>query len=92
MRKRKGAKGDFWGCSGYPDCTTSLPDDNGKPGKARESQASDYNCPKCGSLLMNFSGTSKKSGKPYKALRCPKKDCDGFYFFDKKGKPDFNKA
>ena len=25
----------FWGCTAYPDCRTILPDDNGKPGKAR---------------------------------------------------------
>lgn len=32
MRQRSGASGAFWGCSGYPDCRTTLPDDGGKPG------------------------------------------------------------
>ncbi|WP_081620051.1 DNA topoisomerase III [Thioalkalivibrio sp. ALE9] len=34
MRRRKGGSGAFWGCTRYPDCTTTLPDQGGKPGKA----------------------------------------------------------
>lgn len=30
--RRNGAKGPFWGCSGYPECRHTQPDDNGKPG------------------------------------------------------------
>jgi DNA topoisomerase-3 len=33
MRRRKGRRGFFWGCSGYPECTTTLPDAGGKPGQ-----------------------------------------------------------
>ncbi len=33
MRRRKGRNGFFWGCSGYPECKTTLPDVRGKPGK-----------------------------------------------------------
>ncbi|WP_321944399.1 DNA topoisomerase III [Paraburkholderia tropica] len=36
LRARTGAKGAFWGCSGYPDCRTTLPDENGKPGVRME--------------------------------------------------------
>lgn len=36
LRQCTGAKGVFWGCAGYPDCKTTLPDDNGKPGKRLE--------------------------------------------------------
>ena len=25
MRRRKSAKGDFWGCSGYPECKGTRP-------------------------------------------------------------------
>jgi DNA topoisomerase-3 len=25
-------KGTFWGCTGYPECKATLPDDDGKPG------------------------------------------------------------
>ena len=31
LLRRKGRKGYFWGCSGYPDCTTTLADRRGKP-------------------------------------------------------------
>lgn len=33
LRKINGKKGAFWGCTGYPECSTTLPDDGGKPGK-----------------------------------------------------------
>jgi DNA topoisomerase-1 len=33
LRRRKGKKGFFWGCSGYPDCNVTLPDARGKPGE-----------------------------------------------------------
>lgn len=32
MRQRQGASGAFWGCTGYPECKITLPDDGGKPG------------------------------------------------------------
>lgn len=32
MRRRQGKNGWFWGCSGYPECKQTLPDDDGKPG------------------------------------------------------------
>lgn len=32
LRARSGAKGPFWGCTGYPNCTYTAPDDGGKPG------------------------------------------------------------
>ena len=31
MRRRKGKKGFFWGCTGYPDCSATAPDNHGKP-------------------------------------------------------------
>ena len=31
MTRRKGANGFFWGCSGYPECKTTMEDKNGKP-------------------------------------------------------------
>lgn len=31
MIKRKGKKGYWWGCTGYPDCTTTAFDEKGKP-------------------------------------------------------------
>lgn len=35
MRLIPGVKGAFWGCTGYPECKNTLPDDGGKPGAAR---------------------------------------------------------
>lgn len=32
LRLVKGPKGPFWGCTGYPECKHSQPDDEGKPG------------------------------------------------------------
>lgn len=54
--RRKGKNGFFWGCSAYPQCSTTFPDKNGKP--VTEKQASsasangnsgklDVNCPNC---------------------------------------------
>lgn len=31
MRKRNKGNSIFWGCSGYPNCKKTLPDENGKP-------------------------------------------------------------
>lgn len=56
-RKRKKDGAWFWGCTAYPDCPVILPDDNGKPGKARPKPAlSEYACPACGKPLVKRSG------------------------------------
>jgi DNA topoisomerase-1 len=31
LKLRKSARGAFWGCTGYPDCNHTQPDENGKP-------------------------------------------------------------
>lgn len=41
MRRRKGKNGFFWGCTGYPGCSATVPDNHGKPdfaakGKSRK--------------------------------------------------------
>lgn len=63
MSRRKSAKGFFWGCTGYPDCKSTLPDDNGKPGAPRAAAASAGDtpgvkipCPKCGQPLRRREG------------------------------------
>lgn len=56
-RKRKKDGSWFWGCTAYPDCRTILPDDNGKPGKARPRPAlSEYVCKACGKPLIKRTG------------------------------------
>ncbi len=44
LRRRKGKNGWFWGCTGYPECTTTLPDARGRPGKraSRETAATPH--------------------------------------------------
>lgn len=53
MRWMRGERGTFWGCSGYPKCKTTLPDDDGKPGQARPRAAPvGRACPDCGAPLV----------------------------------------
>ncbi|MEY2151138.1 type I DNA topoisomerase [Rhodanobacter sp. 115] len=71
MRRRAGKKtGHFWGCSGYPECTTTLPDDDGKPGAPRPASevavpkaapaAGEHHCNDCGKPLQHRQGKSDK--------------------------------
>jgi DNA topoisomerase-3 len=55
MYRRTGKKAGtwFWGCSGYPVCATTLPDDNGQPGKARQKpELTKHSCSACGKPLV----------------------------------------
>jgi len=53
MRRKPGPKGFFWGCSKYPECKNTLPDDNGKPGvrPPPAPASSEHKCPTCGKSL-----------------------------------------
>lgn len=53
--RRKGKKAGtwFWGCSAFPACKTTMPDDNGQPGKARQAPSlSKHSCKTCGKPLI----------------------------------------
>lgn len=66
--RRKGKNGFFWGCRNYPECNITLPDDKGKPGKAREKEKlTDQWCPECvkGVLLRRKSSKGKNKGKTF---------------------------
>ncbi|HAN9276618.1 TPA: type I DNA topoisomerase [Escherichia coli] len=66
--RRKGKKGFFWSCSGFPECRTALPDVKGKPGEKKAPPApTGIKCPKCGKDLARRQGVSK-----------PKKPAGGF--------------
>ncbi|HIE55287.1 MAG TPA: type I DNA topoisomerase, partial [Chromatiaceae bacterium] len=73
LRKRKGKKGWFWGCSGYPECRYTAPDNQGKPGERRPPQAAANKhqagepCPKCGkgSLVLRTLKKGKNQGKAF---------------------------
>lgn len=59
MRRIKGKSGFFWGCSRHPECKTTLPDSNGKPGLRQAATLSEHACPTCGKPLVH----RKKEGK-----------------------------
>lgn len=75
--RRKGSKGHFWGCSGYPDCKTTLPDSGGKPGKRKPRQVADEPCPKCGKELVRRQKAGKKGYDFWACSGYP--DCDAKY-------------
>jgi len=60
---RDGKKEYFWGCTGYPDCKVTLPDDKGKPGKYKPKAVVDDNvkCPECGKPMARK--MTEKNGK-----------------------------
>jgi DNA topoisomerase-3 len=72
--RRKGKKGFFWGCRNYPECSAVLPDDKGRPGKAKEkAQSTEQSCPECegGILLRRKVTKGKNKGKTFLG-------CDGY--------------
>lgn len=91
LRKRKGSKGDFWGCNAYPDCKATFPDKGGKPEMTKKAPTvvSDNTCPDCGK------GMIRRKGKPYKGKASYFWGCSGYpecktTLFDKAGKPDYS--
>lgn len=68
MRRIKGPRGFFWGCSGYDQgCKTTLPDENGKPGAPRvrveaakpDSSQPAVACEKCGKPMRRIPNAPK---------------------------------
>ena len=84
MIRRKGPTGFFWGCIGFPDCKSTIPDKKGKPdfaeAKARaEAATKTVTCPKCGKQLRMIRG---KAGtfwacEDRKNCNAMFSDCDG---------------
>jgi len=77
MRLRKGTNGAFWGCTAYPECTTTLPDANGAPGARKAASAtkaspSAHACPDCGKPLRRLtkSKADDPKGKGYDFWSC----------------------
>ena len=52
LRKIKGPKGNFWGCTGYPTCKHTAEDARGKPAKPAAVKA----CPDCGKPMRSIKG------------------------------------
>ena len=78
LRRRKGKNGWFWGCTGYPDCKNTLPDNRGKPGQLKKRSAARVKnsgssakigdpCPQCqsGLLVQRTVKNGKNAGKPF---------------------------
>ncbi len=53
MFLRNGKKGQFWGCSGYPDCKTVAQNNGGKAVFEKDMP----DCPECGKKLRRIKGT-----------------------------------
>jgi ssDNA-binding Zn-finger/Zn-ribbon topoisomerase 1 len=86
LRRIIGKMGPFWGCSGYPQCQTTLNDRSGEPSSEVDEH---YRCPICTRRLVKAdkgkgdywfcSGYSKgckvtladEQGMPATAHRCP---------------------
>ena len=88
LQRKKGKKGYFWGCIGYPDCTTTLPDKNGEPGQAKTlTEVSKYLCKQCGKpLLHKFK--AGKGGYDFWGCADYKNGCTETYP-NKHGKPHY---
>ena len=92
LRRIKGKKGFFWGCTGYQEgCKFSCEDKAGKPGSTKKKAAikiSDkYQCQSCSKGLVRRPG--KRKGSYFWG-------CSGYpeckeVYFDMKGVPNFNK-
>ncbi|WP_407398856.1 DNA topoisomerase 3 [Anaerovibrio sp.] len=70
LRRRKGPKGFFWGCSKYPECKFTAQDVKGSPDLSPKKDLPDYPCPICndGKLrLINYQGS--------KFWGCSNKEC-----------------
>lgn len=85
--RRKGKKAGtwFWGCSAYPACSTTMPDDNGQPGQARQKAVlSKHSCKACNKPLIQRNGAKGVffgcSGYP---------GCKQTYQIAGNGEPDF---
>ena len=88
LRRIKGGSGFFWGCTGYPDCSETLPDAKGQPGVRKEVRLSEHACPACGKPLVH---RQKKGKTGYDFWGCSGfKDGCRQSFPNKGGQPQLN--
>jgi DNA topoisomerase-1 len=52
MRLRRGRYGEFWGCTGYPECKTIVKVARGESKRAAPPEPTDQVCEKCGSPMV----------------------------------------
>lgn len=92
MVKRNGKNGEFWGCSGYPECKTTAPDKKGKPDfeakfaskSVAPTDSEQHKCPRCEKALIRR--PSKKDPKIFWWGCSGYPKCD-FTAFDNNGLP-----
>ena len=54
LHRMKGKDGYFWGCTAYPECKATLPDDEGEPGTAKKPmELSSFLCKTCNRPLIH---------------------------------------
>lgn len=88
LRRLKGGSGFFWGCTGYPECSETLPDAKGQPGIRKDVRLSEHACPACGKPLVH---RQKKGKSGYDFWGCSGfKDGCRQSFPNKGGKPQLN--
>lgn len=79
LKRRKGKRGDvFWGCSGYPNCKVTHPDQGGKP----FIPADTHSCPTCQQGILQL-----REGKRGKFWGCSRYPLCLTLLNDVKGKP-----
>ena len=89
LQKRKSKNGEFWGCSNYPNCTTTFPDKKGKPdfeAKKSSGEKSNHQCPKCKKGFLIRRPSKKDPKKFWWGCSEYRNGCD-FMAFDDNGKP-----
>ena len=89
LYRRKGKKPGtwFWGCSGYPACKTTAPDNDGQPGKAGpKPDLTSFSCKVCGKPLVRRENTR---GQYFTCSGYPA--CKNIYPPAENGEPDFRR-
>lgn len=91
LRRIEGKSGFFWGCTGYPDCSVSLPDDGGKPGKKKTQEKSTFTCRLCNGLLVHRVKEGKGAFNFWGCSNYKETGCKGSYP-NKDGEPSYAAA
>lgn len=81
---------NFWGCSDYPECKTTFPDNDGQPDFEKKSAPppSGFKCPECGGDLIRRQGVSKKTGNSYDFFSCSGEQCKKTFNATNDGQPE----
>lgn len=86
---RQGKRGQFWSCTGYPECDKAYPDKQGKPDFTPRVKpvVSEHKCPTCSKGLIRRKASRGKGKYFWGCSGYP--DCTTM-LFDRKGRPDYD--